>query len=63
MKRSRRIQDWVLKKLKTKGPLTSGALRRMAYIDDRPWVDGAIDVLAADGLIALADDGKHWATA
>ena len=63
MKRSRRIQDGVLKKLKTKGPLTSGALRRMAYIDDRPWVDGAIDVLAADGLIALADDGKHWATA
>jgi len=63
MKRSRRIQDWVLKKLKAKGPLTVGALRRLAVSDDRPWIEGAIDVLAADGLITLADDGKHWATA
>lgn len=58
----RRIQDGILKRLKDKGPMTLGELRRMAKSTDREYVESALGMLAQDGLVRLDTDGK-WGVA
>ena len=59
-KKARGVQNWILNKLKVKGPMTLGALRRDAHSDDREMISNCLDALESSSLIERDADGKRW---
>lgn len=61
-KRARRIENWILGKLKAAGPqgMSEVDLKRAAYNPDRPSIAPALARLADDGAVKWIADTKKW---
>lgn len=62
-KKARRVQDWIIKRLRDIGPQTQRELDRAVASRDRAILKGAIDNLVADELIAFNQAENTWVSA